>query len=120
MLKKITQIIILICFVTWIVPLGAFIKPSQEDEMCNGRRSICLCTHFLAKHKAELAKVKSFRATPAPQKQIARDMLSSPDFIASRFHLSFFDQHTGYNVDQIWLYDFFYSRPIEHVPKHFS
>ncbi len=43
--------LIAILFFIWILPLGFFIKPSQEKMACNGQRAICLCTHTKAKVK---------------------------------------------------------------------
>ncbi len=34
-----------VLFLIWILPLGIFIKPSQEKIACNGQRAICLCSH---------------------------------------------------------------------------
>ena len=45
------SVIVTICFALWIIPLGAFIKLSQEEQVCNGRRAICLCSIHFAKHK---------------------------------------------------------------------
>lgn len=39
-------------FFVWLLPLGIFIKPSQEKIACGGQRAICLCSHQQAKLKA--------------------------------------------------------------------
>jgi len=44
-----------ILFFVWILPLGAFIKPSDEKKACNGKRAICLCSHLFAKQTAKYA-----------------------------------------------------------------
>lgn len=50
MLPRISALIAILFFI-WILPLGFFIKPSQEKMACNGQRAICLCTHTKAKVK---------------------------------------------------------------------
>ena len=44
---------VVILFLTWILPLGYFIKPSQEKISCDGQRAICMCSH------AKVAKAQS-------------------------------------------------------------
>ncbi len=39
----------LLLFFIWILPLGFFIKPSQEKQVCGGQRAICLCHVATAK-----------------------------------------------------------------------
>lgn len=48
----------MLLFFIWILPLGFFIKPSQEASACGGQRAVCLCSHTDA--KAAKAKVAGF------------------------------------------------------------
>lgn len=41
---KILSFTIVAIFMTWLVPLGFFIKPAQEKTACGGQRAICLCS----------------------------------------------------------------------------
>ena len=41
--EKIIILIFIISFILWILPLGFFIKPSQEKFACDGQRAICMC-----------------------------------------------------------------------------
>jgi len=34
---------LVIGFILWIMPLGYFIKPSQEKLACDGQRAMCMC-----------------------------------------------------------------------------
>jgi hypothetical protein len=36
-------------FFVWLLPLGVFIKPSQEKVVCDGQRAICMCHAFVPK-----------------------------------------------------------------------
>ena len=43
-MKKILSLLLLISFILWILPLGYFIKPSQEKLACDGMRAMCMCS----------------------------------------------------------------------------
>lgn len=55
MLKRCFSFFTVLLFFIWILPLGVFIKPSQEKQACDGQRAICLCSHLLAKQAAKAA-----------------------------------------------------------------
>src|SRR5208283_4955065 len=38
-----------VVFFIWLLPLGIFIKPSQEKVACDGQRAICMCHAFVPK-----------------------------------------------------------------------
>lgn len=38
-----------VLFLIWILPLGVFIKPSQEKVACDGQRAMCMCHAFIPK-----------------------------------------------------------------------
>ncbi len=42
-MKRFLPAVISLVFFIWILPLGIFIKPSQEKIACGGQRAICLC-----------------------------------------------------------------------------
>lgn len=55
-MQRTLSLTVLAIFFIWILPLGAFIKPSQEKKVCNGQRAICLCSHLIiAKQKDKWA-----------------------------------------------------------------
>lgn len=41
---KAAAIMSAVCVFAWIMPLGAFIKPSQEKTACDGRRAFHMCS----------------------------------------------------------------------------
>ncbi|MFA5117446.1 MAG: hypothetical protein WC695_01180 [Candidatus Omnitrophota bacterium] len=40
---RLSVVALIFLFFIWILPLGVFIKPSQEKLVCGGQRAICLC-----------------------------------------------------------------------------
>jgi hypothetical protein len=61
MQKKLISSITVLLFFIWILPLGSYIKPSQEKIACNGQRAICMCSHMTAKmaHAVEGKTIQS-------------------------------------------------------------
>jgi len=43
MLRSVSSLLV-VCVFVWILPLGAFIKPSQEKTACGGNRAFHMCT----------------------------------------------------------------------------
>jgi len=43
-MKKWLVLFLAVSFILWILPLGVFIKPSQEKIVCDGLRAMCMCT----------------------------------------------------------------------------
>jgi hypothetical protein len=44
-MKKLVPVLAVLCFLSWLLPLGRFIDPSKEAKVCGGQRAICLCSH---------------------------------------------------------------------------
>ena len=42
-MSKVFSCVATLIFFVWLLPLGAFIQPSQEKKVCGGLRAICLC-----------------------------------------------------------------------------
>lgn len=42
-MKKILPSLLIISFILWVLPLGYFIKPSQQKIACDGQRAMCMC-----------------------------------------------------------------------------
>lgn len=51
-MHKIIGSLTALLFFIWILPLGVFIKPSQEKKICGGQRAICMCSHMMTKQTA--------------------------------------------------------------------
>jgi hypothetical protein len=42
-MKRLLASFLVISFIVWILPLGYFIKPSQQKLACDGQRAMCMC-----------------------------------------------------------------------------
>ena len=82
-MPRLISALVLLIFFIWILPLGVFIKPSQEEKACNGQRAICLCSHLIAKQKdARVAKI--MLTNPGAQKEANPSGGASHDFIVDQ------------------------------------
>lgn len=61
-MKRFLSFVTAALFLIWIMPLGVFVKPTQEESFCNGRRAVCLCSHLVAKNATKNAQ-KNFKQT---------------------------------------------------------
>lgn len=57
MLRSVSPLLV-VCFFAWILPLGAFIRPSQEKAACGGNRAFHMCTMEMSQPQKD----------PGPQK----------------------------------------------------
>jgi hypothetical protein len=60
---------LLLGFVLWILPLGFFIKPSQEKIACDGQRAICMCHVMIKSHVLDLSSGLSLKAVSSVNKE---------------------------------------------------
>lgn len=44
MAKRIEALIVCFSVIVWLLPLGVFIKPSEEKVACGGKRALHMCT----------------------------------------------------------------------------
>jgi hypothetical protein len=51
-MRYLVSALTVLLFFIWILPLGIFIKPSQEKIACAGQRAICLCSQASSKIKS--------------------------------------------------------------------
>jgi len=117
-MKNITAILTIFFFLAWIFPLGAFIKPSEEEKVCNGRRAVCLCSHLVKKQLSKKAASMLLKSGGSSNKEAAGPggashyyLLASASLVDGRRDISFlFHQQEK-----------FYTNPaacsIEHVPR---
>lgn len=104
-----------ILFIVWILPLGAFIKPEQESEACNGRRAICLCSHLLGKAlDKQLGKVLLKQYAGGLQKENAS---SSPDFVLPRIVKNSDSRMIRFQDLNEDIHSFLYIASVEPVPR---
>jgi hypothetical protein len=114
-MRRLVSSILMFVFVSWLLPLGVFIKPSQEKIFCGGQRAICLCSHMKTKNKnAEAVKTIAKTNTGAQKEEssgsshhydVLLRLASSAQNAAAQF------------TRPAFLYQILVSRPVEHIPK---
>jgi hypothetical protein len=57
-MKRVGSSIVVFCVFVWLLPLGAFIKPTQEKKACDGRRAFHMCSMMSGKTSAEPSSEK--------------------------------------------------------------
>ncbi len=75
-----------VLFFIWLLPLGIFIKPSQEKVACDGQRAICMCCcHMFKKTSNVLGKVMLSCPTQGTSKEASSSGGSSNYFLSTVF-----------------------------------
>ena len=105
-------------FLVWLLPLGIFIKPSQERIACDGQRAICMCHHSIEKIKSSPIEGFGFKNNAGSNKESSASNGGAGNyFLVSNIHtqnvLSIFllnRQTLLAEVEPLF-------RSIEHVPK---
>ena len=75
-------------FFIWIIPLGVFIKPSQEKNVCDGQRAMCMCHFSYAKVKSSPIVGFGFKSNSGSNKESSGSSGSGNYFLASNFHVA--------------------------------
>jgi hypothetical protein len=116
MFKRVISFSVLILFTLWILPLGVFVRPSDEKKFCDGQRAICLCKHLIDKQMAKNAgKILLRSMTASPEKESGSS--SGPQFLlADAFSLDKSDQVVAL-LDEDKIHSFQFIRTIEHIPN---
>jgi hypothetical protein len=111
-------LISILLFISWILPLGIFIKPSQEKMACNGRRAICMCSHMRVSKAQQnpLENSVSVKGAHGSQKESssgggAHHYLCISPQLSQGLHLA-----TSLTQQYLRFQDPFY-KMIEHVPN---
>ncbi len=115
-MSRIFSIFILLAFFVWIIPLGAFIKVSQEVKVCGGQRAICLCSiNFLPTQSKTIKPIltnsgqvnKESSASGGANREFSVDKFIFNPTIKSEYFLS----------SDLILTTALFIKAIEHVPK---
>ena len=114
MRKRIAAITLLLFFI-WILPLGVFIKPSQEKLACDGQRAFCMCHHLLAKQLAKMAGQILLKNGGAPDKESST--AANSHFLPHTGVYTRAAASTALYMDKTALYSLLVPRMAEHVPK---
>jgi hypothetical protein len=121
---RLSSIVTILCFFLWILPLGAFIKPSQEDTACGGKRAfhMCMCSMGMGKIRPSEStqKISFANASDFGHQGKSSAGASGDDFlldIVNRDQKSLASKHfltAFHRTSQT------YPRPVFHPPTAFS
>jgi len=71
MITRLISLITIMGVIFWLLPLGVFIKPSQEKAACNGQRAFHMCTSMMGMKNADspskLTLLKDTSNNPSPK-----------------------------------------------------
>ena len=85
-MQRAVSSLLVIFFILWILPLGYFIKPSQEKVACDGQRAICMCCcHMFKKTSNSPGKVMLSGATQGTSKEAPSSGGASNYFLSTAF-----------------------------------
>ncbi len=103
-------------FILWLLPLGIFIKPSQEKLACDGQRAVCLCTHVQAKAKANSIEGYGLKAGSESKEANASSgaghyFMNAYAFANENIRMSRFE------AQEFIAYRNPFLKSIEHIPK---
>jgi hypothetical protein len=114
---KFTAIILSFLFLIWLLPLGVFIKPSQEKIACAGQRAVCMCSSTQVKVKANPLESNGLKRASASQKEAAASSGAGHYFLAAQHLLQKTDDRVRENYALLLAYRNPSLKAIEHIPK---
>ncbi len=116
-MRSISVILTAALFFLWILPLGVFIKPSQEKVACDGQRAICMCSHAKANKIVKAIEGFNIKSNPNSSKEsnvsssAGHYYLTSQNYVNQVLHISLIEDamFVAYRNPSLKL--------IEHIPK---
>jgi hypothetical protein len=117
-MQRAVSSLLVVFFILWILPLGYFIKPSQEKTVCDGQRAMCMCSvHFVHKSPSNpLSGIST--ANPNGNKEAPSNGGSAGNYFESNLSVSSVAHSSilpDFQVELVPSLQFI--SPIEHVPK---
>ncbi len=105
-------------FFIWILPLGIFIKPSQEKIACDGQRAICLCSHTkVAKAQSKPIEGFGLKANSNGNKESNASGGAGHYYLAAHLPVQNNLAMRALNDSMFLAYRNPFLRSIEHIPK---
>lgn len=80
-MKRLASSLSALAIFVWILPLGAFIKPSQEKTACGGNRAFHMCSMGMGKLSADSSSKASFKNVTAAERHAKSSAAGENDFI---------------------------------------
>ncbi len=89
-MKKIISLFSVVTLFLWILPLGSFIKPSQEKMACGGNRAFHMCSMKMGKAPLQESSSKISFSNASDMGNMAKSGMGSSgtDFILTQEILS--------------------------------
>ena len=114
---RLIYFIICIVFIAWLLPLGVFIKPSEEQIACGGQRAICMCHMQTAKAKQSIPGVFILTANQGSHKETHSSVSGSNYYVAAHQDVLLIAKvFDPFDVSSHAI-ALLAARGIEHVPK---
>ncbi len=104
-------------FFIWILPLGIFIKPSQEKIACDGQRAICLCSHAKSKIKSSPIEGYGLKSNSNTSKESNASGGAGHYYLAAHLPIQNNLAVRVLNDAMFLAYRNPFLRSIEHIPK---
>ncbi|MBP6343290.1 MAG: hypothetical protein KA403_05110 [Candidatus Omnitrophica bacterium] len=105
-------------FFVWLIPMGIYIKASQEKTACGGQRAICLCSHQQAKVKGNPAEGYNFKNGSANNKESnASGGGAGHYFLAAHLPIKNSLSSSLFESRMVLAYRNPFLKSIEHIPK---
>ena len=117
LMQRAVSSLLVIFFILWILPLGYFIKPSQQKTFCDGQRGMCMCTMFMVKKAPSHSPNQISMPSGGSNHESSSSGGASNSFEA--FHNVFSVTHSNIFPSDVVLPipSLMLISPIEHVPK---
>ena len=105
-------------FFIWLLPLGIFIKPSQEKVACDGQRAICMCSvHFNKKAPSTPGKVMLACAAQGASKEAPSSGSASNYFLSNIPVMPVIDLRVSQWESPVYFPSLPIIQSVEHVPR---
>lgn len=119
-MKKFSAAFLTLTLFLWLMPLGTFIKPSQEKTACDGQRPFHMCSMMAGKAEASGTKGKIVLANPTSGPQ-AKSAASGGDEFLPALDLFVHRSETRYHFQSERLIpQTRFLSPVEHPPQHIT
>ncbi len=83
-MKPVLTAFLTICLFTWLLPLGTFIKPSQEKTACGGKRAFHMCSMMQGKADPNPSSKISFSSASDSGQGAKSSAGGGDDFLPAR------------------------------------
>jgi hypothetical protein len=116
-MRKIIPLLAVCLFFIWLLPLGVFIKPSQEKIACGGQRAICLCSNAASNAKKTPTGGYGLKTNSSNKESSASNGKAGHEYLVLN---PFVVNNSAIRLDQDSMFVAYrnpYLKLIEHIPK---